>query len=73
MNSRIRNCRCRETDLNSLISLPAGVILIDARGINNHGQVVASDNVSVVPEPEIYVMLLAGLGLVSFVARGKTT
>ena len=39
----------------------------NARGINNHGQVVALDNASVVPEPKIYAMILVGLGLVSFV------
>jgi probable HAF family extracellular repeat protein len=59
-------------DLNSLISLPTGVILIDARGINNHGQVVALDSASVVPEPQTYALVLAGLGLVSFMARRKT-
>ena len=29
------------TDLNSLVNLPGGVVLTDATGINNHGQVAA--------------------------------
>jgi probable HAF family extracellular repeat protein len=54
------------TDLNSLVSLPAGAVLTGARGINNLGQVVA-----VVPEPATYALMLAGLGLVGFMARRK--
>jgi hypothetical protein len=54
-------------DLNSLVDLPAGVILQTARGINNSGQVVAF----VIPEPEIYALFLAGLALVGFIARRK--
>jgi probable HAF family extracellular repeat protein len=54
------------TDLNSLVSLPEGVILANATAINNVGQVVAT----AVPEPERYALLLLGLGLIAFMARG---
>jgi probable HAF family extracellular repeat protein len=57
------------TDLNSLVSLPSRVVLIEATGINNHGQVAAFG--SLIPEPETYAMLLAGLGLLGFIARRR--
>jgi PEP-CTERM putative exosortase interaction domain/probable extracellular repeat, HAF family len=57
------------TDLNSLVDLPQGTTLTDAMGINNAGQVIAL--ASVIPEPEIYAMLLAGLGLVGFMLRRR--
>jgi hypothetical protein len=53
------------TDLNSLVSLPG---IFTATGINNHGQVVV---VGTIPEPETYAMLLAGLGLLGFIARRR--
>jgi probable HAF family extracellular repeat protein len=56
------------TDLNSLAHPPNGVVLTEAVGINNQGRLVA---ISVIPEPEIYAMLLAGLGLLGFVMRGN--
>jgi probable HAF family extracellular repeat protein len=56
------------TDLNSLVHLAKGTILTDATGINNHGQVIA---VGIVPEPETYAMLMAGLALVVFMSRKK--
>jgi probable HAF family extracellular repeat protein len=58
------------TDLNSLVRLPDGGFsyLFEATGINNSGQIIAA---SVIPEPETYAMLLAGLGLVGFMARRK--
>ena len=59
----------RMIDLNSLVDLPAGTVLIDARGINNAGQVIA--NAAVIPEPESYALLLAGLVLIGVVARRK--
>jgi probable HAF family extracellular repeat protein len=55
-------------DLNSLVDLPAGVILTNAVGINNLRQVIA---LGVIPEPEAYAMFLAGLGLIGFIARRK--
>jgi probable HAF family extracellular repeat protein len=55
-------------DLNSLVDLPEGVILTQAAGINNNGQVIA---MGVIPEPETYALMLAGLGLVGFMARRK--
>jgi probable HAF family extracellular repeat protein len=54
------------TDLNSLVSLPGGVILTEATAINNMGQVVA---IGAVPEPASYALMIAGLGLVGFMAR----
>ena len=57
------------TDLNSLVDLPAGVVLTSAFAINNVGQVIAHASVSVVPEPESYALMLAGLALISVMAR----
>jgi hypothetical protein len=61
------------TDLNSVVDLPSGVILISALDINNAGQVIATGLVPVtaIPEPEIYALFLAGLGLMGFMARRK--
>jgi probable HAF family extracellular repeat protein len=51
------------TDLNLLIPHPQPVFLwTQAVGINNHGQVVVE--ASIVPEPETYALLLAGLVLI---------
>ena len=55
-------------DLNSLVDLPAGVILTEATAINNAGQVIA---IGIVPEPESYALLLAGLAVIGFIARRK--
>jgi len=57
------------TDLNSLVSRPDGVVLFRAQGLNNMGQVAV---IGTIPELETYAMLLAGLGLLGFVARRKT-
>ncbi|MGH8762740.1 MAG: PEP-CTERM sorting domain-containing protein, partial [Nitrosospira sp.] len=54
------------TDLNSIADLPAGVYLTSASAINNQGQVIAT-----IPEPASYALMLAGLGLVGFMTRGK--
>jgi probable HAF family extracellular repeat protein len=59
------------TDLNASVSLPDGIALIAAAGINNLGQVAVIS--SPIPEPETYAMLLAGLGLVGFIARRRKT
>jgi probable HAF family extracellular repeat protein len=62
------------TDLNSLVDLPNGVILTEGNGINNSGQVIAIAATTIaatIPEPEAYALLLAGLGLVGFMARRK--
>ncbi|SFH42909.1 PEP-CTERM protein-sorting domain-containing protein [Nitrosospira sp. Nsp14] len=56
------------TDLNSVVNLPDGVVLTEATGINNLGQVIA---IGVIPEPESYILFLAGLGLIGFMARRK--
>lgn len=63
-------------NLNSLVNLPEGVQLQYAAGINNHGQVIAItfgsfSTIPTIPEPEIFGMLLAGLGLVGSMARRK--
>jgi probable HAF family extracellular repeat protein len=55
-------------DLNSVVDLPQGVILTDAKGINNNGQVIA---MGTVPEPESYALLLAGLVLIGSVMQRK--
>lgn len=55
-------------DLNSLVYLPRGVILTEAVGVNNLGQVLA---VSIVPEPESSALMLVGLGLIGFISRRK--
>jgi probable HAF family extracellular repeat protein len=55
-------------DLNSLVDLPAGVILYAANDLNNTGQVIA---LGTIPEPEVYALFLAGLALVGFIARRK--
>ncbi len=57
-------------DLNTLVDLPDGIILTQARDINNVGQVIAT--ATVIPEPGIYAMLIVGLGLVGFIARRKS-
>jgi len=48
-------------DLHSLVDLPNDLKLTNALDINNAGQVLALT--AVIPEPEIYAMLLGGLGL----------
>jgi probable HAF family extracellular repeat protein len=58
------------TDLNSLVSMPGTGVLTFATAINNHGQVAA---IATIPEPETYAMLLAGLGLLGFIARRRKT
>jgi len=45
------------TDLNLLVKVPDDFLLINAVDINNQGQVIA---IGVIPEPESYIMLLAG-------------
>jgi hypothetical protein len=47
-------------NLNSLIDLPDGYNLQRALDINDQAQVLAS---GIVPEPETYALMLAGLGL----------
>jgi probable HAF family extracellular repeat protein len=55
-------------DLNSLVDLPAGVFLTKAFAINNTGQVIVT---ALVPEPESYALMLAGLALMGVVVRRK--
>jgi hypothetical protein len=50
------------SDLNTLVHMPDGVVLTNATGINNVGQIIAVT--TPVPEPETYALLLAGLGLI---------
>jgi probable HAF family extracellular repeat protein len=60
-------------DLNSLVSLPGGGVLTEAQGINNLGQVAVISSPIPIPEPETYAMMLAGLGLLGFIARRRKT
>ena len=55
-------------DLNSLVDLPDGVILTQAAGINNNGQVIA---MGVIPEPETYALMLAGLSLMGLMGGAR--
>jgi probable HAF family extracellular repeat protein len=59
------------TDLNSLVNLSGGNFIDRAYAINNHGQVIVT--IAVVPEPEAYAMLLAGLALVGFTVHLRVT
>jgi hypothetical protein len=49
------------------------VLIVSAikMGGDNFGALLDNVSVSAVPAPETYAMLLAGLGLVSFMARRK--
>jgi probable HAF family extracellular repeat protein len=59
------------TDLASLVNPPPGFTDFGyPSDINNHGQLAA---VGGIPEPEMYAMLLLGLGLLGFLARGRAT
>ena len=60
----------RMMDLNSLVDLPAGTVLTDATGINNAGQMIANAAV-VIPEPQSYALLLAGVALIAVIIRRK--
>ncbi|WP_292921405.1 PEP-CTERM sorting domain-containing protein [Nitrosomonas sp.] len=40
-------------------------------GVASTGLIEIVDNISLVPEPETYAMLLAGLGLIGFMARRR--
>jgi probable HAF family extracellular repeat protein len=57
------------TDLNTLVNLPDGVVLTEAGGINNRGQLVAT--AAIIPEPATYALMLAGLALLCVVG-GRT-
>jgi hypothetical protein len=54
-------------DVNSLVNVPNGVVLRNAIAVNDAGQLIAT----AVPKPETYALLLAGLGLVAFMARAQ--
>jgi probable HAF family extracellular repeat protein len=58
-------------DLNSLVSQSGGVVLTEAQGINNLGQVAAI--ASPIPEPGSYAPMLAGLILTGVMLRRKKT
>lgn len=60
----------RIIDLNTLVHLPDGVVLTGAGGINNMGQLVAT--ATVIPEPAIYALMLAGLALLALRAAGSS-
>ncbi|SEN82137.1 probable extracellular repeat, HAF family [Nitrosospira multiformis] len=52
-------------DLNSLAWLPAGYVITGAISINDAGQVIVIANI---PKPEAYMLMLASLGLIGFLA-----
>jgi hypothetical protein len=56
-------------DLGSVVHPPTGFYFRTAIAINNHGQVAGE--AAVVPEPEMYAMLLLGLGLIGLLARRR--
>lgn len=56
------------TDLNSLLSL-GNIVILGVQDINNQGQIVV--NAGVVPEPETYALMLAGLALLGIMGRHK--
>jgi hypothetical protein len=57
------------TDLGSLVNLPTGFTNFSATAINTHGQLATVG--TVVPEPEMYAMLLSGLGLIGLLVRRR--
>lgn len=46
-------------------------ILFDNKGGDNFGALLDNVNVAAVPEPETYMMMLGGLGLIGFAARRR--
>lgn len=53
-------------------SLPQGFLLENIRNVSfQYGTSLTEPNIPAVPEPEIYAMLLAGLGLMGFIARRR--
>jgi probable HAF family extracellular repeat protein len=64
-------------DLNSMVTLSNGTFLAEARAINDLGQILANGSdgraylLSPIPEPQTHAMLLAGLGLMGFMARKR--
>jgi hypothetical protein len=58
-------------DLNSLVDLPDGVVLTEAREINTAGQVIAHPASPRIPARKIYVIMVARLGLMALIARRK--
>jgi probable HAF family extracellular repeat protein len=59
------------TFIDSLLSLPDGVILTGAHLINNAGQVIVTGGTPPIPEPPSYAVMLAGLILLGFVVRSQ--
>jgi hypothetical protein len=51
-----------------MVDLPDGVVPVRAIDIKNKGQVLA---IGLVPEPETYALMLAGLALIGLVMRHK--
>ena len=74
------------TDLNSLLDPQSGWIISEATGINDSGQIAANGcntstgdchgfllSISPVPEPEVYLMMLVGLGLLGMKVRRRNS
>jgi len=66
-------------NLNSLTTLPSGVVLSEANGINKLGQIIVRDNVNghaylltPVPEPTATTMLLAGLTMLGAIGAKRS-
>jgi probable HAF family extracellular repeat protein len=57
------------TDLNSLVEIPARIVLKSAIDINNAGQVLVY--AALIPEPQSYALMLAGLILIGSMVRRK--
>ena len=66
------------TDLNSLVTLESGVYLTGAVDVNDVGQIIANGSnghayliSTMIPEPEIYTLILAGLGLLGLTEQHR--
>lgn len=67
------------TDINSLLTLSGGDYFTDAVGVNDLGQIVVNTAkrdvylLTPVPEPETYIFMVVGVGLLGFAIRRKNS